>query len=287
MESSTLSSSHIPTRSSSSRQSPRGPTAAPARGSNASVDAAGRATLTALPSAVNARRLIANEQYFGLEAKVLRAGAARALTRISKQPPEQAWIDIHSLGKDFKLDAVASEALLSAFLTGGLLHPDGTGAYRATDIFREYALACVVAPLPRARAKTLIIRACRQAARINSALAQNPFQIEMVAVSGSYMSLRDELSELSLSLILRRRPNARTPGSGSTLCREDALRQIMMSMKLLSSFIVVRIVADRQAVQRPFSVVFQSNQDVSDSSVVGWDRFREWSISIGRWLALR
>jgi len=218
---------------------------------------------------------------------MLRAGAARALARISKQPPEQAWIDVHSLGNDFKLDALTGEALLRAFLTAGLLHPDGTGAYRPTDIFREYAAACVVAPLPRARAKALIIRACRQAARINSDLAQNPFQIDMVAVSGSYMSRRDQLPELSLSLSLRRRREARIPRSRSSLSRRDALCQILKSMNSLSSFIAVRIVTNSQAVQRPFSVVFQASEDVSDFSISAWDRIRDWSLSICGWLALR
>ena len=167
MESPSSCSSHISTRSANSGRSPDGPTVAPAR-RFAPCKGAGRTRPITLSSAANARRLIADEQYFGLEARELRAGAARALARISKQRPEPAWIDIHSPGNDFKLDdALAGEALLSAFLTAGFLHPDGTGAYRPTDILREYAAACVVGPLPRARAKALIIRACRQAVRIN------------------------------------------------------------------------------------------------------------------------
>ncbi len=236
---------------------------------------------------MNARRLIADQQYFGLEANALRAGAGRALARISKQPAEEARIDIRSLGEDFHLDAAASSALLSALLTGGLLYPDGTGRYRPTRHFREYALARVVEPLTRARARALVDRACRLAARINSDWDGVPFQIEMVAVSGSYMSRGDQLSELSLSLAVGRRPEARTPGSKPLLSMDDALRQILEAMHALSSFIVVRIVADRSAVPRPFSVVFEANENVIESSVAGWDRLRDWSMSVTRWLAVR
>ena len=113
-----------------------------------------------------------------------------------------------------------------------------------------------------------------QAGRAYHSDLLNPFQIEMVAVSGSYMNFRDDLSDLSLSLILCRRPETRTTHSGSKLSKDDALRQILNSMELLSSFIVVRIVGDKQEMQGPFSVVFQASEDVIDSSVAGRDRFQ-------------
>jgi len=142
--------------------------------------------------------LIADQCYFGLEARALHAGAQRALARMSAQAPDQARIDARILGQDFRLDAPASRALLQELLTGGLLYPDGNGGYRPTARFREYALACVVAPLSRARAKALIDRACGLAASNNADRASNPLRIKMVAVSGSYMSRRDQLSDLSL-----------------------------------------------------------------------------------------
>lgn len=287
MESPDLGSSHIPTRSSNSRRSPCGPTAFPALDSNHIGDAPVRGRSIASPEAVNDRRLVADEQYFGLEAEVLRAGARRVLARISQQPVDQEWIDIRHLGKDFHLGAADASALLRTFLTGGLLHPEGTGRYRPTDTLREYAAACVVAPLRRTRAKALIERACRRAACINSDWVRNPFQIEMVAVSGCYMSRRDQLSELSLSLVLGRRPEAPTSPSRHPLSDDDAQCQILEAVNALSSFIVIRTVADREAVQRPFSIVFQVNDDLMDTSVTGRDRFRDWSVSITRWLALR
>jgi len=231
--------------------------------------------------------LIADEAYFGLEAGALRSGAGHALARLSRLPPTEAWLDIHRLGEAFQLDAEASSSLLSALLTGGLLHPEGSGRYRPTGLFHEYAVAKVVMPLPRARAKGLIDRVCGLAARINADWNRTPLQIEMVLVSGSYMSRREHLPDLALSLVLGERPEARPPRSGPLLRKDDARRQILRKVHALSSFIVVRIVADRNAVPRPFGVVFQANEDVMDASVASWDRLRDWSMSITRRLASR
>jgi hypothetical protein len=243
--------------------------------------------LIASQGATKLRRLVADRKYFGLEASALRAGAERSLAHMSTQPPEQARIDVRSLGEAFHLDAPASWALLGALLTGGLLYPDGNGGYHPTRHFRDYALACVVAPLSRARAKALIDRVCGLAAHINADWASNPLRIKVVAVSGSYMSRRDQLAELSLWLVLRRRPETRARRWRPSMSKDDALRQILEPIHALSSFIVVRIVADRQVVQRPFSVVFEANEDVVEPSVPTWERFRDWGASISRRLASR
>lgn len=287
METSNPGSSHIPTRSSESRPLPREPSAAPELGSGVMVDVPRRGSLITSSGAINGRRLIAGQKYFGLEAGVLREGAGRALARISRRPPEQARIDARSLGEDFHLDMAASSALLSALLAGGMLYPDGTSRYRPTRLFREYALASVVAPLSRERAKALVERACALAANINSNWDRVPFQIEMVAVSGSYMTRRDQLPELSLSLVLCPRPESRKPRLGTLLSKDDGLRQVVEAIRGLSSFIVVRIVVDRKAVQRPFSMVFQVDENLMGASGVGWDRFRDWSASVTRWLAVK
>src|SRR6185503_19690848 len=135
------------------------------------------------------------------EAGVLRSGAKRTLARVTDRASE-ASIDVRSLGADFHLDGPASTALLSEFLAGGMLYPDGTGSYRPTRLLREYALASVVAPLARERAKALVDRACALAASVNADWDNVPFQIEVMVVSGSYMSRRELLPELSVSLVL-------------------------------------------------------------------------------------
>lgn len=233
------------------------------------------------------RRLIADQQYFGLDAKAFHDGAARTLARISAPGSEKPRIDVRSLGEDFRLDAAASWALLRAMLAGGLLLTDGPGSYRPAARFREYALANVVLPLSRSRARELIERVGKLAERVNDNWDRNPYRIKMIAVSGGYMSRSDRLPELSLWLVLHRRPEARTRRWRSPLGKSDALRQIAAAMRELSSFIVVHVVADRHAVQRPFSVVFQADDEFPDSHAHSWDRFREWGASISRRLHMR
>jgi len=234
------------------------------------------------------RRLIADQQYFGLDAKGFHDGAARMLARISAQGSERPRVDVRTLGEDFRLDGAASWALLRAMLAGGLLLTDGPGNYRPAARFREYAIANVVLPLSRARAREVIDRVNKLAARINANWDRNPYRIKMVAVSGSYMSRSDRLQDLSIWLVLNRRAEARTHRWRSPLGKSDALRQMAAAMRELSSFVIVHIVAERSAVQRPFSVVFQAEDDFADSHAHhSWERFRVWGASISRRLHMK
>jgi hypothetical protein len=233
------------------------------------------------------RRLIADQLYFGLDALALHDGANRMIARIAAQAPQPGRIDFRTLGEDFRLDTAASWTLLRAFLMDGLVQPDGTGGYRPTARFREYALACVVAPLSRARAKTLVGRAQELATRINSGSIQNPYRIQALAVAGSYMSRCDPLAELSLWLVLQKRSEMQGRRWRPTLTKEAGLRQIAAAMKALSSFVVVHVVADKQKVPRPFSLVFEADDYAFDQPVHAWEKFREWGASISRRLVLR
>jgi hypothetical protein len=280
-----LGSSDIPARKSNSRSSPSAAVEA-ASGFRSTVILGAPDRSLALQGAT-IRRLVADRTYFGLEAQALRAGAERALARLSAKAPGQRRIDVRSLAEDFHLDGPATSALQREFLMGGLLHPDGAGGYLPTRLFRQYALACVVAPLSRARARALIAEACGLAERINAEWVSNPYQLKMVAVSGNYMSQREQLSELSLSLVLGRRREARAPGTPPLQDKDDALRQILEALNALSSFIVVRIVADGQTVQRPFGVVFRRNDDVVESPPPPLNRFRAWSASLTRRLPFK
>src|SRR5262249_26849724 len=79
------------------------------------------------------RRLIADQQYFGLDAKPFHDGAGRTLARLATAAPR---IDVHTLGEDFHLDAAASWTLLRALLAGGLLLSEGPGTYKVSARFR-------------------------------------------------------------------------------------------------------------------------------------------------------
>ena len=237
-------------------------------------------------SATKIPRLIADQRYFGLNALTLHAGAKRVLARVASRGPQQARIDIRSLGNDFRLDAAASGKLLGELLGGGLIHPDDAGGYRPTALFRDYALARVVAPLSRARARTLIERVNELAAHINAGWRRNPHVIQTVAVSGGYMSRRDSLKELSLWLVLRQRPETQGQRRKSSVSNDDGLRQIGAAMKALSSFVAVRIAADRQEVPRPFAVVFEASDDAIDFPVSGLEKLWETGASFSRRLFL-
>jgi len=246
------------------------------------------ANVPAAHGAPKIRRLIADQQYFGLDAKTFHNGAARMLARISAQGTERPRVDVRTLGEDFHLDGAASWGLLRAMLAGGLLLTDGPGNYRPAARFREYAVANVVLPLSRARAREVIDRVNKLATRINTNWDRNPYRIKMIAVSGSYMSRSDRLQDLSIWLVLNRRAEARTRRWRSPLGKSDALRQIAAAVREVSSFIVVHIVAERSAVQRPFSVVFQAEDDFADSHAHhSWERFREWGASISRRLHMK
>jgi hypothetical protein len=274
----------IPARSKNPSRSPHEPAAAPAARFAVGVRAPDKSI--ASRDDTDVRRLVADHLYFGLQARALRAGAERVLARVAANP-EQSPIDVHSLGTDFRLDAEASLTLLRALLAGELLSPDGAGGYRPTARFREYALACVVAPLSRTRAKALIEMACELAARINADWARNRFRIKMIATSGSYMSRRDTLPELSLWIVVRAREEVRARHARHSLSRSDAAHQILAAVKALSSFIHARIVEDKEDVRRPFSVVFEAGEDIVDSSVPTWERVRSWGASISRRLGSR
>ena len=282
MELINLGSSDIPAQKSDSRPSPSAPVAD--SGSTVILGAPDRSL--AMQDAT-IRRLVADRKYFGLEAQALRAGAERSLARLAAMSPEEARIDVCSLSEDFGLDAAAGEALQREFLGGGMLQSDGAGRYRPTRLFRQYALACVIAPLSRARAKALIDQACGLAARINTEWVSNPYHIKMIAVSGYYMSQREQLSELSLSLVVGRRREAAAPGSSFAQSKEEALRHIVDALNALSSFMVIRIVADGQTVPRPFGVVFRRSNDVVEPPAPPVDGFRAWGAFITRRLASR
>jgi len=136
--------------------------------------------------------------------------------------------------------------------------------------------------LSRERAKSLIKKVYAQAAHINDAWRSNPFQIRTVAVSGHYMSRRDAIPELSLWVFLCRRPEARTRRWRPMQGKREGLRDILAAVNGLSSFVVARIVGDRQALPRQFSVVFEAQDPIAETDVTGWERVRDWTVSITR-----
>ena len=251
-------------------------------GPSSDLEAAGEVVVS-VPEG-KTRRLIANQHYFGLAARVFRAGAERLEQRIAGEPRGATQVGLECLGADFLLGPRASLELLRAMLAGGLLIPDGTGYYRPTARFHEYAQAPLVAPLSRGRAKMLVEAVCDAAAQINADWIRNPFEVKTVAVSGSYMSRSDQLPELSVWLVLRPRGEQQTRRWRGMVSKGTGLRQILTAVNALSSFIIVRIVAHKNVVTRPFCVVFQATEAFDEAGVSASQRIREWGASIGELL---
>lgn len=228
------------------------------------------------------RTLVSQQLHFGLEPLAFRRGAARVLARVAGRPQEAAQITVEGLRKDFRLDAAGTEALLHALVARRLLESSNDASdYRLTERFREFALARVVPPLQRARAKWLIEKAGMLAAQINAKWARNPFVIAMIAVSGSYMSRNRNLPELRLWLIVRPRTSAGARVWGRPLSRADGARQIREAVRSLSSFIVVRLVTDARSLPRPFAVAFRADDDLPEPQPI-FVVLREWSDSVRR-----
>jgi hypothetical protein len=251
-------------------------------GPTSDLDSIGEVVVTAHER--KSRRLVSDQRYFGLVARVFRAGAQRLEQRIAAQPPDAVQIDLECLGADFLLGPRESLELLRAMLAGGLLTPDGNGYYRPTARFHDYAQAQLVAPLSRPRARALVDAVSDVVAQINADWVRNPFEVKLVAVSGSYMSRSDQLPELSVWLVLRPRPAPQSRRWRGMVSKGTGLRQILTAVGTLSSFIVARIVAHKNVVPRPFAVVFQAREALPESGVSASQRIREWGESIGELL---
>ena len=115
------------------------------------------------------RTLVSDRRYFGIDALALRAAAARVVSRVAGLPPERARVRGAFLRQDFGLDTVDGRALLEEFCAVGLLQKPAEPAsdFLVTPKLAEYANARIVEPLPRAKAKALVLRACELAERVN------------------------------------------------------------------------------------------------------------------------
>ena len=234
------------------------------------------------------RTLVSNQLYFGLEPLVFRRGAGRALTRIAGAPLESVRISAQMLGTDFRLDAAAIDTLANALLSSGLLQPfpGHPSDYRMTERFAEFALARVVPPLTRARAKELLMQACQLAAKINTEWTANPLMIHMVAVSGGYMSRNSRIAELTLWPVVKRRVDVRARRFGASTSKADGASEISAAMRALSSFILVKVVGDKNSIERPFAVPFRDHVDALTPPPSA-ARFWLWRSSLRRQLTGR
>ena len=208
---------------------------------------------------MKARTLVTQRLYFGLKALDLRAATGRVLSRVVGLPPERARVSARHLRQDFGVDTVQGNTLVEQLVAEGLLEPPGElqADYGVTERFVEYASARVVEPLPRERARQLLVHACELATRVNGQWTHNPLEIEAVAPFGCYMSRDRQLAELPLGIVVR--PRARRARWGRAQTKSDGAREIRAQFRELSSFIHVRMVNDTRRLPRPFAVAFHAD----------------------------
>jgi hypothetical protein len=207
------------------------------------------------------RTLITDRLYFGLDPVRLRAATHRSLARVVGLPPERARLSETHLRHDFALDTVQLSMLVGEFVAEGLLDPPNANqaGYGLKREFFELAAARVVDPLPRARAKRLLVEGCAYAGRVNANEINNPLAIASFAVYGDYMSRAHHLEELSLGVVVELRAAARPRRFGRMLTKAEGADAIRNGFRELSSFIRVRLVTDERTLPRPFSRVFDAD----------------------------
>jgi len=204
--------------------------------------------------------LVSDRRYFGVDAMTLRAASRRILARVVGLPPERARVSARALRQDFGVNTVVGQALVSELVAEGLLRPHThqLGDFHVQPRLAEIASARVVEPLPRARAKALLAKACELAAKINAAASRNPLEIEAVAVFGSYMSRNPNLEVLAFALVVRSRATSHRARWGRIASTDEGADELRSAFVELSSFVRVRVVSDIRALPRPFAVVFEA-----------------------------
>ena len=210
---------------------------------------------------MRARTLVADRRYYGFEATHLLQAAARVLTRVAGLPPERARVSARHVQQDFALNTVQGQALVEDFVQDGLLrrHTENRSDFQLTPRFLEFASARVVVPMPRAKAKQLVVAACKVAERINKEWVRCPLEVDALAVSGSYMSRSAELSELTLGIIVRSRPVARRFNWFRRGHSTEGATEIQKEFCDMSSFINAYVAIDTQGIMRPFSIVYKAD----------------------------
>jgi hypothetical protein len=208
------------------------------------------------------RTLVTRRLYFGLDPLRLREASGRVLARVVGLPPERATVSSTDLRCDFGLDTRLCRSVVEEMVAEGLLRPrdEPAGHYRLTNRFLELAAARVVEPLDRAKARTIVGRACDLARAINAEWARNPLTVAAVAPHGAYLSREPHLDSLPLGVVVAARPASRRARFRMQGKLEGA-RDIRAALRGLSSFVQVVLVTAPGDLPRPHAVVFQAEPD--------------------------
>jgi hypothetical protein len=204
--------------------------------------------------------LVAKHLYFGLDPLRLRDAANRVLLRIPEHITSRASVRLDALLEDFRLGAAGSQSILEQMVANGVLErltPSGAD-YAITTRFREIAGARIIEPLPREQAQMLIAHCADLAKRFNRTATRNRYEIEVIAVHGSYMSRNTDLADLLLGVTGRHRAPGQRAVMGRATAQTEGTDRVRALFEDLNHFIEVGLFKRLQDVPRPFSVVFKA-----------------------------
>jgi hypothetical protein len=206
------------------------------------------------------RTLVTRRLYFGLDPLRLREGSGRVVARVVGLPPERANVSAEDLRRDLGVDTEFGRVVVDEMVAEGLLRPraNTSDQYCLTARFAELAGARVVEPLPRARARALVGRACDLAKAVNATWSRNPLAIAAIAPFGAYLSREPHLEELPLGVVVVLRPTSRR-ARFRMLGKPDGARALRAAFRNLSSFIDLRLVTTLCDLPGPCAVVFQDD----------------------------
>lgn len=210
---------------------------------------------------MKAMTLVARHLYFGMDPLRLRDAANRVLARVPEDKVANASVPIEALVEDLRLTDQASRAIVEEMVQDGLLKrltPTGP-YYGITTRFREIARARIIEPLEREQAQMLLTHCTELADQFNRTAIRNKYEIEAVAVFGSYMSRNRGLAELELALTGRRRAPGQRNFIGRATAQTEGTDRIRDLFERQSGFIKVHFFKRLTDVPRPFSVIFKGD----------------------------
>ncbi len=205
--------------------------------------------------------LVAKQRYFGLDPLSLRDAANRVVSRLPDDTTVRPVVRLDALVEDFRLTAGASRTLVDQLVADGVLMPlsDRGADFAVTTRMREIARARIIEPLPRTEAQRLIARCADQAVRFNRTATRNKYEIDELAVYGSYMSRTNDLSDLFVGITGRRRAPGQRNLIGRATAQTEGTERIRELFERQSTFIRVAFFKRLTDVPRPFSVIFRAD----------------------------
>ena len=205
--------------------------------------------------------LVARHLYFGMNPLHLRDAANRVLSRVPEDNSVRPAVNIDAIVEDFRLTPSASKAIVKEMVQSGILTSlTPTGAhFGITTRFREIARARIIEPLEREQAQMLLTHCAELAGQFNRTALRNKYEIEAIAVFGSYMSRNQGMAELELGITGRHRRPGQKNLIGRATTPTEGTERIRALFEKQSGFIEVHFFKRLSDVPRPFSVIYKSD----------------------------